>query len=361
MHLKLLRTAARVAIFGGIVTLGLGTTQAALAVTKPTIVMVPCSTSALITDMTNPVTDTILMLAPNCTYTLTAAYDVTSLGLPAVMKAVTIVGSANTWIKRSTVVETPDFGIFGVGCTTGNLTLDSVNVANGGGSDYDVDGGAVDVMSGSATINGGTFTGNSVDATAGPDEAYGGAIYSDGTLTVNVATFTDNGAYDGGAIYTESPEPTLKGDTFKDNTASEDGGAVYNADVTTVTGGAFTGNSAVNGGALYNTGNAMVDEDTFSQNSASGDGGAIDNAGTMTVSHGIISKNTATDDGGGIYNADTHALTVDTSQITSNTAGANGGGGIYNADGTVTVSGGLISGNNPENCEPLNSISGCSD
>lgn len=362
MHLKLLRTAARLAVFGGIVTLGLGSAQAALAVSQ-TYVFVPCSTSALITDMTSPVNDTTLMLAPNCTYTLTAAYDATSLGLPAVMKAVTIVGTASTWIKRSTAMETPDFGIFGVGCTNGDLTLDSVNVSNGGGSGYDVDGGAVDVTSGSATINGGTFTDNTV-STAVEHEEYGGAIYSDGTLTVNVATFTDNGAYDGGAIYTESTVPTLMGDTFKDNSASEDGGAVYNADTMTVTGGTFTGNSAEYGGAFYNTGSATVSGATFSQNDASEDGGAIYNAGTaMTVSHSILSRNTADEDGGGIYNdAPTHTLTLDTDQITSNTAeGTDGGGGIDNDAGTVTVSGGLISGNNPENCEPLNSIAGCSD
>ncbi len=361
MHLKLLRTAARLAVFGGIVTLGLGSAQAAMA-TVPTYVIVPCSTSALITDLTNPVADTTLMLAPNCTYTLTAAYDASDLGLPAIMKAVTIVGSANTWIKRSTVEETPDFGIFGVSCSTGNLTLDSVNVANGGGSAYDFDGGALDVAEGSATVNGGTFTDNTV-STAVEHEQYGGAIYSDGTLSVSIATFTGNGAYDGGAIYTESTEPTLTGDTFKENSASLDGGAVYNADATTVTGGTFTGNSAEYGGAIYNTGTATVNGATFSENTASEYGGAIYNAGTaMTVSHAIISKNTA-EYGGGIYNdAAEHTLTLDTDQITANTAEhAGGGGGVDNVAGTVNVTGGLISGNDPENCVPLNSIAGCSD
>jgi hypothetical protein len=43
--------------------------------------------------------------------------------------------------------------------------------------------------------------------------------------------------------------------------------------------------------------------------------------------------------------------------VTGNTAAH--GGGIFNSDGTVTLSATAITGNTPDNCEPPNSISGC--
>src|SRR5215472_13403166 len=123
MHPNLLRASARIAVFGGIVTLGLGSTQMALA--RPTSTFVPCSTS-LSTAISDADTGAVLTLAPGCTYWLTA-------GLPTIRKTLTIVGHHSS-ITRSYADDTPSFSIFSVR-PGGNLTLDHVNIRNGDGND----------------------------------------------------------------------------------------------------------------------------------------------------------------------------------------------------------------------------------
>jgi predicted outer membrane repeat protein len=51
------------------------------------------------------------------------------------------------------------------------------------------------------------------------------------------------------------------------------------------------------------------------------------------------------------------ALTLNHSQVTGNTAAH--GGGIFTNGGTVTLSATPVTGNTPDNCEPLNTIAGC--
>jgi putative cofactor-binding repeat protein len=51
------------------------------------------------------------------------------------------------------------------------------------------------------------------------------------------------------------------------------------------------------------------------------------------------------------------ALTLRNSQVTGNSAPR--GGGIFNNAGTVTLSNTAVTGNVVDNCEPLNSIAGC--
>ena len=318
MHLKLLRGAATVAILGGTMTLGLGFTQAALASTTP----VDCSTVDLVSAMTGYTSGDTLILAPHCTYWLTG-----STGLPPVMHTLTIVGHDSTFIKRS-YDNANSFSIFTVG-SVGNLTLDNVNVSNGGGSDQE-DGGAIYIDPGTVTIHGGTFSHNNTSE-------YGGAIDNDlGTLTVDGATFTDNSSEYGGAIYSKSPvaTATLDGDTFSHNYASDEGGAIYNYDNDmTITDGNFRYNTAPDGGAIYN----YYD---------------------LTITHTLFSMNSASDEGGAIYNYEDETVTIDLSPIIVNHA-SDGGGGIYNDDGTVTLARDLIYVNTPNNCDPTGTITGC--
>jgi predicted outer membrane repeat protein len=320
MHLKLLRVAGSTALCGGIMTLGLLPGQAALADPNPTVVNVPCSTSSLVSDMTSPTPNTALNLAGGCTYWLTTG------PLPTVMHELTINGHG-AWIKRSSAVDTPSFSIFVVGCTTGDLILKDVNVANGGGSG-EIDGGAVDVTNGSASIHGGTFRGNTA--------TYGGAIANYGTLTVVGATFTDNNAQYGGAIYSEGTikSATLDHDTFSHNYASALGGAVDN-----------------------NDNDMTVTDSLFRDNSASNEGGAVYNEYDLTIKHSRFGMNSATW-GGGVYNEATVA--VERSVITTNQA-TDGGGGVYNENGAVnvTLAGDVINSNAPDQCEPLNTMAGC--
>jgi predicted outer membrane repeat protein len=326
MHLKLLRAAAAVAVLGGTATLGLGT-QAAMATTTT----VDCNTADLVTAMTYPnyASGDTLVLAPHCTYWLTG-----STGLPTIMHTLTIVGHDSTWVKRS-YDNTNSFSIFAVGCANGNLTLDDVNVANGGGPDQS-DGGAVYMNPGTLTVNGGIFHDNNTTD-------YGGAIYNyNGTLTVNHAIFTDNSSGDGGAI------------SSYNNTST----AALNHVV-------FSRNSAVYGGAIYNNDNNMtISDSSFNYNTATGDGaegGAIFNDYYVAITHSGFLMNTAIGEGaqgGAIYNND-ETVIINRSLITVNRA-EDGGGGIYNYDGgTVTLHWNLINGNVPDNCEPVGTITGC--
>jgi predicted outer membrane repeat protein len=320
MHLRLLRTAAAVALLGGTATLGLGT-QAALAATTP----VGCTTSDLTSAMTSYSSGDTLILAPHCTYVLTG-----STGLPTVMHTLTIVGHDSTWIKRS-YNNADSFSIFAVGCAGGNLTLDDVNVANGGGPELG-DGGAVYMDPGTLTVNGGTFTDN--NTTDG-----GGAIYNyHGTMTVDGATFTDNSSGEGGAIWSQNNVST----------------AAFNHDL-------FVGNNAEDGGAIFNNDNNMtIGDSTFHFNSATGEdgeGGAIYNNNHVTISGSGFLMNSADTYGGAIYNDD-ETVILSHSLLSVNRA-TDGGGGIYTDDGTVTLSFNLINANLPDNCEPTGTISGC--
>ncbi|MDY9923191.1 hypothetical protein [Methanobacterium sp.] len=201
----------------------------------------------------------------------------------------------------------------------------------------------------------------------------GGAIYNNGTLTVNNCTFADNAAQDGGAIYNggtltydnqiiDSITVTLNGgtltvinSTFTNNTATGNGGAIYNGGTINVTGSStltsvtitqnggsldvtnstFTGNNALNGGAIYNGGTLNMDgSSTFTSVTIT------KNGGTLNVSNSTFTDNTATGNGGAINNDATINLDQ-SSTLTDSTITENGG--------TVTVTDGVFTGNAAEN------------
>lgn len=89
----------------------------------------------------------------------------------------------------------------------GNLTLKNINFINGNGSEYH--GGAI-YSQGHLTVTDCTFTSN---------YAYnGGAINNEGTLTINECTFSKNTAkYDGAAIFNRFGNLTITNSNFKDN------------------------------------------------------------------------------------------------------------------------------------------------
>jgi predicted outer membrane repeat protein len=319
MHLRLLRAAATVALLGGTATVGLGFTQAALAVPPP---LVGCTTADLTTAISGATSGATLYLTPHCTYILTAELDI--------MKNLTIEGPATLVPYHS-----DHFSVIVVGCTDKTLTLDNVNITNGGGTAVE-DGGAIDITESSDTVNvyGGTFSDNSATE-------YGGAIYNEGTLTVDGATFTDNGAPTGGAVYSENDGTTLDHDTFVGNDANE-GGAIYNDDSDMqIAEGVFRYNSVsgddAEGGAIYNEDDVTIDESQFGMNSAlgeNGEGAAIYNDDeTVYLNHSLVTANHATEYGGAIYDEDS-------------------GADVYLAFD-------LINANTPDNCYPTALIDGC--
>jgi hypothetical protein len=322
---------AKTVAFGGIMAAGLGSAQAASA--GPAVaaspdrgeVIVPCSTPALDHALASTSDGQIVVLADRCTYGLGGA-------LPDPTKDLTIIGRGATF--RPTA-NNSDFTILTVDAPV-NLSITGVNFVNGGGY--------------------------------GADD--GGAIYNEGGADIRIqdSTFLDNsGSRFGGAIWNQDGTLTVIADTFTDNTNSYGwGGAIMNQDNATVSASTFSGNYAMvglysdaHGGAIYNAGNLWVYGTSFTGNMSDFAGGAVYNVGRALLARDSFRDNSA-DGGGAIYNDFDAVLAVTDSAITGNTASYYGGGGIADNGGTVTVTSDLITGNQPDNCDPVGTIPGCS-
>jgi|HubBroStandDraft_6_1064221.scaffolds.fasta_scaffold138142_3 hypothetical protein len=315
MHHKLMLTTTRTAVIGAVIVLG-AAAAAQGAMASPVhagTVSVACTTPALISAISGASNGEKLRLAARCIYQLTAP-------LPGIRTGLTIAGAGAT-LERSEAAGTPAFTILTV--DAGDVNLVRVNFRDGGGSAYD-NAGAIENEGGDITVLDGTFADNS------NSEEGDGAIYNkSGTLTITSVYFTLNDAEAGGAI-TNDAIMTLRSSRFFDNTANM-GGAIYNAGTATVTGTTFTENGAFEGGALVNTGHTALSSVTIKNNSAEvAVGGGIYNDGTLTAASSNIVHNNARYGGGGIYNAASVALTLT-----------------------------KVTGNTPNNCDPVGIIKGC--
>ncbi len=194
-------------------------------------------------------------------------------------------------------------------------------------------------ISGTGTIRGGNNSGN------------GGCILNEGTLELQSGNISSNSAVNGGGIY-NTGALTISGGNVQSNTASTGhGGGIYHAGTSlTISNGNVQSNtaSAGNGGGIYNDEAGLtVSDGNISSNTANTGGGIYNNTGkSMTINGGTIQNNITSTDGygGGIYNYGT--LTISGGSITgngysSNTVYVAKGGGIYNC-GTLNISGGTI-------------------
>jgi filamentous hemagglutinin family protein len=147
----------------------------------------------------------------------------------------------------------------------------------------------------------------------GVSASVGGAILSDGQLTLDRVTLQNNQAKnDGGALYNATGRTaTITNSTFKNNTAADDGGAIANHGTMTILNSTLSGNvsegasSPVSGGgAILNTTEATltIRNSTISGNTAKV-GGGIRNDGRLTLDSNTIVNNSATRSGGGIVNS----------------------------------------------------------
>ena len=179
----------------------------------------------------------------------------------------------------------------------------SNNQANGGlaASAY---GGAIYNV-GLATIDESSFTSNT--ASGGITHVgHGGAIYNDGSLSVDNSSFTSNSANrgitfsgDGGAIYNTNNADALVTETqFTSNVASRYGGAIYSEGELTVDGGDFDSNhvegglldsSKGRGGAIYTDGEAEVFDSYFAGNGAD-EGTAIYNNDVLLLQNNLVEE-----------------------------------------------------------------------
>jgi len=138
--------------------------------------------------------------------------------------------------------------------------------------------------------------GNSAEGTG-----FGGAIETDGDLTVIDSTFVGNQSnHLGGAIDIASNRPSsslrvvIAGTTFVNNAATSYGGAIE-ADATgalvSVTNSTFVGNSSGEGGAIRNgVARVTIANSTFSANAAA-NGGALSNSASLTIRNSILANN----------------------------------------------------------------------
>lgn len=291
-------------------------------------VKVPCSETALaqqISTANGLAVPTVLWLSPHCTYSylnddLGAAGD----ALPPISKDITLVGGPSTAIRRSTNA-TENFRILDV-LNGGTLRVAGISILGGD------------------------------PASAAVEE--GGGIRNAGTLMLKFVTLSGNtaGSTGGGNVGGNGGGLSNLGNAvaFVTNTLISGNRAVEN------------GNATGAGGGVVNRGTLTLTNSRLTLNTADDGGGALDTItpGTTQVIRSTIDRNlvpaaTGTG-GGGIFNSGTTSLNRSLVTLNNATGTAQGGGGIDNfTGGTVTLTQSLVTNNNPNNCVPLNTISGC--
>jgi hypothetical protein len=114
-----------------------------------------------------------------------------------------------------------------------------------------------------------------------------------------------------------------------------------------------------------------VNRNTAAASGFAGSGGGILNitppqstTAVLTLDHSRVNGNSAGGFGGGIANGAGPVsggdVTATHSHVMHNTA-AHGGGIFNNTGGTVTLSDTIVTDNQVDNCEPTNSIAGCTN
>ncbi|QPP06623.1 hypothetical protein G4Z16_09670 [Streptomyces bathyalis] len=267
---------------------------------------VPCNdVAALKTAITSANTNGRgIVLAPRCTYFLTAA-DNADDGLPEITGNVRVSGGEGTTIRRAP--GTSAFRIF--------------HVKQGGGLSLE-----------SLTVRGGE--------SAPVSASDGGGIYSErGTVRLTDVTVRSNTSSGlGGGIASLRGRLLLKDTTVRDNSASW-GGGVGTSGTMTMRGGALSDNEVSNwGGGLANGGGTQLDHVSVDDNVTGQLGGGIatmavnDESGPLRMNFTRVRGNIAQIDGGGMYLGADEPTTLFRSSVSRNVAngGPGKGGGIAN-------------------------------
>ena len=291
----------------------------------------------------------------------------------------------STVSSNSTGGETSAGG--GIYVDDGDLTLTRTTVE----SNAAATGGGVYLKGGSAVLDGALLSGNV--ATNGSGGGFynfagyldlenasflgngangsGGGLYNVGvegreTLVVD-ATFADNAAQNGGAIYAYGGSLSTTDSRFKNNVANESGGAIYvdsNAELKLVD-AEFNENIAeeIGGGSVFNAGVLAVDGARFESDATGGDGGSVLSTGYFEIRDAKFVDVSATNGGAiAVENESTGstswilastfencvanvggALSLDGSlsgaELSFNACEATSGGGAVSNAGTLVLSG----------------------
>ncbi len=208
-------------------------------------------------------------------------------------------------------------------------------------------------------------------------------VFNEGTLTITNSIISNNttgtGTFAmGGGIYNGSTL-TVKNSLLSNNVASGDergvGGGIDNAGKLTVVNSRFLNNTAHGGsgaglgGGIYNyqTGTAVIETSTFSENKAISNkgskGGGIDNYNKLTVVNSTFSKNRtlgsngSTGTGGGIDNDSGGTTIMRFSTLFENTSQT--GGGIWNdptQSGRVRLSDSIVADDHAQNSPDISGV-----
>ena len=184
-------------------------------------------------------------------------------------------------------------------------------------------GGAIMIgKKGKANIQNASFTNNIAKT--------GGAIYVSGSLSMSGCTLKQNQATWGAAIGAVQPV-TLSDITAAENQAASAGGVLYLYEGGKIDDSTFSNNTAAKqGGAIYlKTGDLTLSGSNFTENIAVNGGGALfighDGVGNSQVASCAFTQNTSSAFGGGIYLGSNKKLEVISSTFSKNEA-AHGGG-----------------------------------
>lgn len=155
---------------------------------------------------------------------------------------------------------------------------------------------------------------------------YAGGMYCGAAATISAGNFEHNKAKYGGALATQSGNMSyeISGGTFNSNAATNNGGAVYSQGKMTISGGSFTSNGANNyGGAIYhsNSNSVIVGKATFTSNTASTNGGgAIYSISDLNINDSGIKMTYGNQCGkNDIQLADDKKVSVSVSSLTNHT------------------------------------------
>ena len=237
-------------------------------------------------------------------------------------------------------------------------------------------GGGIQNLAGNVAINVSQVNGNTslngggIASGNGNGGASGGA--PPGTSSLKIFFSTVNGNMATAPVPPPGTGPPIAaGGIANGGTAVLNGVEVENNTATTTSGAGI-----VNHGTMT-LNFSQVNHNTAAGSGGTASGGGIVNAnvgpitgapvsGILTINFSQVNANSAGGFGGGILNGlpnpkmpVTGTLTMNHSQVNGNSAGL-GGGGIYSVPGGVaSLTSTSVTGNHPDNCEPLASIAGC--
>jgi len=189
-------------------------------------------------------------------------------------------------------------------------------------------------------ISGLTFTGG--------DVAFGdgGAIFNREHLVLEQVTIDGNSADDGGAIYHDRENLTIRSSTIANNLSTGNGGGIFSDAPLTIVDSIITGNSIDRygrggfGGGIFNTSSLLLTQSVVADNSAEMQGGGIYNGrqGTDAIIQASTISNNSAYEGGGIHNTRDATLLLEQTTLSSNKANLVGGGLLNGGAATITGS-----------------------